>query len=68
MNLQPDDDLLEVACGSGYFLRKYASHVCSVAGLDLSQLMIRLATKKNRERVDAGTAEFIHDEPLYKFG
>jgi len=48
LELQPEDDLLEVACGNGYFLKKYASHVRSVAGLDLSQLTITLATKKNK--------------------
>jgi ubiquinone/menaquinone biosynthesis C-methylase UbiE len=62
LNLQPDDDLVEVACGSGCFLNKYASHVRSVAGLDLSELMLRLAIKKNKDRVAAGTAEFVHGE------
>lgn len=32
LQLQPEDDLLEVACGNGYFLKKYASHVHSVTG------------------------------------
>ena len=26
LNLQPEDNLVEIACGSGYFLKKYASH------------------------------------------
>jgi ubiquinone/menaquinone biosynthesis C-methylase UbiE len=62
LKLQPEDDLLEVACGNGYFLRKYASHVHSVAGLDLSELAVKLAIRKNKERVAAGTAEFVHGE------
>ena len=62
LDLRPEDDLLEVACGSGYFLKKYASHVRSVACLDLSELMVKIATKKNRARVEAGTAEFKHGE------
>ena len=62
LDLQPQDDLLEVACGSGHFLKKYASHVHSVAGLDLSELMVKLATKKNKDRVAAGTAEFVLGE------
>ena len=62
LELRPEDDLLEVACGNGYFLKKYASHVHSVAGLDLSELTVKLATKKNKERVAAGTAEFVHGE------
>ena len=62
LDLQPEDDLLEVACGCGHFVKKYASHVHSVAGLDLSQVMVKMATKKNRDRVVAGTAEFVHGD------
>jgi ubiquinone/menaquinone biosynthesis C-methylase UbiE len=62
LQLRPDDDFLEVACGNGYFLKKYAGHVHSIAGLDLSQLAIDLALKRNRERVRAGTAEFVRGE------
>ena len=60
LKLQPEDDLVEVACGNGYFLSKYASHVHSIAGLDISELAIKLAAKKNKGRVTAGTAEFVH--------
>ncbi len=59
---KPEDDLLEVGCGNGYFLRKYASHVHSVAGLDLSELAVKMATKKNKERDATRTAEFIQGE------
>ena len=62
LELRPDDDLLEVGCGNGYFLGKYASHVHSVAGLDLSETSIEMARKKHRNRVKAGTAEFVHGE------
>ena len=61
-NLQPQDDLVEIACGSGGFIKKYASNVRSVAGIDLSELMVKLATNKNRKRIEAGTAEFKHGE------
>ncbi len=59
LELKPEDDLLEVACGNGYFLKEYASHVHSVAGLDLSELAVKLATSKNKDRVKAGIAEFV---------
>jgi ubiquinone/menaquinone biosynthesis C-methylase UbiE len=59
LNLQAEDDLLEVACGSGYFIKNYASNVRRVAGLDLSELCVRLANKKNKERVLKGSAEFV---------
>ena len=60
--LKPDDDLLEVACGNGYFLRKYASHVNSVAGLDISELCIDMSIRNNRDRVKNGTAKFMHGD------
>jgi ubiquinone/menaquinone biosynthesis C-methylase UbiE len=62
LELKLEDDLLEVACGNGCFLKRYASHVRSVAGLDLSELAVKLATKKNKDRVKAGTAEFMCGE------
>jgi SAM-dependent methyltransferase len=62
LELSPEDDFLEVACGNGYFLKRYASHVHTVAGLDLSELAVKLATKKNKDRVKAGTAEFLCSE------
>lgn len=62
LELKPEDDLLEVACGNGYFLKRYASHVDTVAGLDLSELAVKLATKQNKDRVTAGSAEFLCGE------
>jgi ubiquinone/menaquinone biosynthesis C-methylase UbiE len=62
LKLQPEDDLVEIACGNGYFLKKYATHVRSVAGLDLSELCVKLATKKNKGRIKARSAEFVKGE------
>ncbi len=62
LDLQPEDDLLEVACGSGHFLKKYASHAHSIAGLELSEVAVKVATKKNKERIVAGTAEIVQGE------
>jgi ubiquinone/menaquinone biosynthesis C-methylase UbiE len=59
---QPDDDVLEVGCGNGHFLKKYASSARSVAGLDLSELCIESAKKKHRKRIGAGTAEFVRGD------
>lgn len=59
LRLRPEDDVLDVACGSGAFLKKYASHVRHLAGLDHSQIQISLAKRWNRDRVAAGTAEFV---------
>lgn len=60
--LQPDDEVLDVGCGGGAFLKKYASHVHSVAGVDYSPLAIGMAISKNRGRVEEGTAEFVEGD------
>ena len=62
LELKSDDDVLEVACGNGYFLKKYAAHVRSIAGIDLSDVSVEMAKKKHRDRVEAGTAEFIQGD------
>jgi len=62
LELQPKDDLLEVACGNGYFLKKYASHVHSVAGLDLSELAVKLAKRKLRDRIAAETVDIVQGD------
>jgi len=62
LELRAEDSLLEIACGNGHFIKNYASHVHSVAGLDLSELCIKLATKKNKKRIVAGSAEFVQGE------
>jgi len=62
LELRSEDDLLEIACGNGHFIKNYASHVHSVAGLDLSELCIKLAARKNKKRVMAGSVEFVQGE------
>jgi SAM-dependent methyltransferase len=62
LNLQPEDDFLEVGCGSGIFMKSYASHVRSIAGLDHSEDMVKLASHYNRKRVEESTAEFRHGD------
>ena len=62
LNLQPEDSLLEVACGSGRFLKVFASRVDSVAGLDLSDVQIKMAKWRLRDRIAAGTAEIVQGD------
>ncbi len=64
LDLQPQDNLLEVACGSGHFLKKYASNVKNIAGLDLSEVMIKMANRKNKDRIAVGTAEFVQGDAV----
>jgi ubiquinone/menaquinone biosynthesis C-methylase UbiE len=62
LDLQPDDALLDIACGSGLFLRRRAAHVQRVAGLDYSSVQVSLARRLLRQRVDAGTAEVVEGD------
>ena len=59
IDLQPDDYLLDVACGSGVYLQKHASHVHRITGIDLNDIQISLARRRNRKRIAAGTAEIV---------
>jgi SAM-dependent methyltransferase len=62
LGLRPEDDLLEVACGSGIFLAEQASHVRHVAGIDLSEVQLDLARQRLADRVAAGTAEIVRGD------
>jgi len=62
LNLQPEDYLVEIACGGGHFLKKYASHVHSVAGLDLSDVQVKMAKWKLRGRIATGEAEIVQGD------
>ena len=57
--LQPEDDLLDVACGAGNFLAYHAPHVQQVAGLDISDLRVRMARRRLADRIAAGTARIV---------
>jgi SAM-dependent methyltransferase len=59
LNLRPDDELLEVGCGSARLLAEQAAHVRFVAGLDLSDIQVGMARKRLAERIAAGTAEVV---------
>ena len=51
LDLRPDDDLLEVGCGSARLLAEQASHVRHVAGLDASEIQVGMARKRLAERI-----------------
>lgn len=58
LDLKAEDECLEIGFGSGYFIRDYASHAARVAGIDLSEDMVNLASSVNKELVESGRAEF----------
>ena len=59
---QPEDDILDVGCGNGFFLKNYTLKAHSITGIDLSELSVELAIKKNKERVVGRTAVFVQGE------
>lgn len=59
LHLSPDDDLLELGCGSAGFLASQADRVHRVSGIDLSDIQVGLARKRLAERIAAGTAEIV---------
>jgi len=58
LDLKPDDTYLEIGFGSGVFIKKYASHVARIAGLDYSADMVKLASRINSDLINSGKAEF----------
>jgi SAM-dependent methyltransferase len=64
LDLQPDDELLDVGCGSGRMLAEQASHVRHVAGLDASEIQVGMARKRLAERIGAGTAEVVQGDAM----
>ena len=58
LDLKEDDRCLEIGLGSGFFIKKYASHVSRIAGLDYSEDMVKLASSVNEGLVKLGKAEF----------
>ena len=64
LQLQSDDELVEVACGSGVFLDTHAKHVRRIAGLDVSSIQVRLARRRLADRIAAGTAEIVEGDAL----
>jgi SAM-dependent methyltransferase len=62
LQLRPDDELLDVACGSGVFLARQAGHVHRVAAVDLSDVQIALAHRRLGDRIAAGTAEIVQGD------
>lgn len=59
LDLQPDDDLLDVGCGSAGMLKDHAAHVRHVAGVDASEIQLAMARRRLAERIAAGTAEVV---------
>lgn len=59
LEVGPEDDLLDVACGWGEFLVNHAAGAHRVAGVDLTPAKVELARERLADRIAAGTAEVV---------
>jgi ubiquinone/menaquinone biosynthesis C-methylase UbiE len=57
-----DDKYLEIGFGSGLFIKKYASNLSRIAGIDYSKDMVKLASSNNKNLVESGKAEFLQGD------
>jgi SAM-dependent methyltransferase len=57
--LGPEDELLDVGCGSGVLLADHARGVRFAAGIDASQIQVELARRRLSDRIAAGTAQIV---------
>jgi ubiquinone/menaquinone biosynthesis C-methylase UbiE len=55
--LTEEDEFIDIGYGSGMFIKKHASHVKMAAGVDISEDMVNMARKFNRQMVDLGRAD-----------
>jgi SAM-dependent methyltransferase len=62
LRLTAEDELLDVACGSGEFLAVHGARARRVAGIDLSAEKAELARQRLAERIAAGTAEVVRGD------
>lgn len=62
LDLQPGDELVDGGCGAGTLFVEHASHVRFVAGIDASEIQVRLARERLADRIAAGTAEIVQGE------
>ncbi len=62
LDLQSEDELLDVGCGSATLFVDHAGHVRYVAGVDASEQQLEIARRRLAERIAAGTAEIVQGD------
>ena len=58
LDLKHDDRILEIGFGAGLFIKRHASHVSKIAGIDISEDMVELAGSINKDLLGSGKVEF----------
>ncbi|MGH9801035.1 MAG: class I SAM-dependent methyltransferase, partial [Blastocatellia bacterium] len=59
LNVQPGDQVLEIGFGHGHAVQMIAERAANgfVAGIDISDVMVWQATKRNRQFIESGQVE-----------
>jgi len=71
MNIKSSDNILDLACGQGFFARAFANIGAKVNGVDISDELIKIAQKQNTKNISykvskADDLSFIKNESLDK--
>jgi SAM-dependent methyltransferase len=62
MDLRAEDNLLEVGCGGGAFMRRALESGCHATAIDHSPEMVRLATHQNQAAVASGALTVLEGD------
>ncbi|MFX0073758.1 MAG: class I SAM-dependent methyltransferase, partial [Candidatus Hermodarchaeota archaeon] len=59
VDIKPEDNILEIGCGSGAFIKKIAKNIKSgkIVGIDYSEAMVELSTENNKKYIESGKVE-----------
>jgi ubiquinone/menaquinone biosynthesis C-methylase UbiE len=69
IDIQETDTILDIGFGNGYLIRKLSKqNPQKIFGIDISQDILKVATKKNREKIEQGKIQLlladVHNMPL----
>lgn len=64
LEVQPDDSILDIGCGSGLSLSLLAARApqCRIGGIDPSRVMVARAVRRNRAHVSPGRFDILTAE------
>lgn len=71
MDIKKSDNILDLACGQGYFTREFAKLGLKITGVDVSKELIKIALDQNVQNIDykvssADNLSFLKDKSLDK--
>lgn len=64
LDLKAEDELLEIACGSGEFMAEHATRVRRAVGVDVSKIQVARARERLADHIASGTAQVVHGDAV----